>query len=179
MTDPISGIKVGTAMAAPTGRAVRKLLRDRQRRDCMAGFLRTAISAALADSSPAIRNAVPEKNIGAIANMAIDRAREDANGTAWYKLPQRIIGKARQNTPDLSLRTSATIKRFPTTGFLGVMERKEASPKLVGLVANPSIHHHWHGLRMEIMALAGQAADWRAYVHCICNIARWHGLICR
>jgi len=119
MVEPVSAIKAGAAVAAPTGRVVRKALKDNKRHKCLAGFLRTAIAKALADSSPDVRQAVTTTGVDQavtttgvdkVVEQALRRAREEVDGTTWRKLPQRIVGKLRHRTQDLSLRTSANMQ---------------------------------------------------------------------
>jgi hypothetical protein len=118
MVEPISTIKAGTAMAAPTGRVVRRVLKDRKRCKCMEGYLRAAIATALRDSRPDTKYAVPINDIGDIVERALGRAREEADGTSWRKLPQRFIGKVRRKPPDLSPRTTAGMQQVITRWIL-------------------------------------------------------------
>jgi hypothetical protein len=112
MVEPISSgtLKAGAAMAAPTGRVLREVLKDRKRCKCMAGYLRTAIAGALVTSAPDVKSAISLYEIDDIVKRALGRAYEEANGTSWRRLPQRIIGKVRRRTQDLSFRTTADMQ---------------------------------------------------------------------
>lgn len=109
-----STLEAGKAVTKPTSRVVRRVLKDRKHYKYLHSFLKTAITAALSNSRPDVRYAVPASSVDRVVDQALQRAREETCETFWRTLPRQISGKISHRVQDLSLRTSAEMQQVVT-----------------------------------------------------------------
>lgn len=168
--------KVAAAIAPSTGKFLRGALQDRKRFDCLAGYLQTAMTVALAESSPAVQNAVPKDTVGRVVELALDRARAESDESAWYKSWKRVAGTLKHRTEDLSVRRTEmmqeVIARWIRAGLPpGEYDWRDLSERVAAGFRSALYAEHQTGTEPECLKFANeletkfQANDalWRVY----------------
>jgi hypothetical protein len=92
--------KTAATMARPTAKFLKGAFAEREHFDCLEGFLKLAIAAALAESGPDVRYVLPRDAVDGVVKLALARARAESRESKIWK---RLGGMLGRRTPDLGV----------------------------------------------------------------------------
>jgi hypothetical protein len=99
MAELFTAGKTAATMGRPTAKFLKGALAERERFDCLKGFLTLAVADAVAESGPNVRYALPRAAVDEVVRLALARAVAESN-KGFLK---RLVGKLRRRTRDLGV----------------------------------------------------------------------------